>query len=202
MRSVSPDGRALHLGVDVSCNTKIGKFHVHEHPDRVLIELDAHGRGGNCKSSLDVRGFDVPLQSPLGVRWVDGACVGGCPVMPDRAPLRCALGGPPFDFGYLPSGWLTAKNPSAGTANAFQSPTGDATLELGRGGSIGAAALRTGGEEVNALGNAVPLDTISGGYAMTVDLAGAGTACGRWLLVGRGVTQSTFATTVQQLFPR
>lgn len=202
MRSVSPDGRVLHLGVDVSCNTKIGKFHVDEHPDRVLIELDAHGGGGSCKASLEVRGFDVPLQSPLGVRWVDGACVGGCPVTPDRAPLRCAIGGPPFDFGYLPSGWLTAKNASARTATAYQSPTGDATLELGRGGSIGAAALRTYGEEVNALGNAIPLDPISGGYAATVDLVGAGTACGRWLLMGRGIAKSTFTTIIQQLFPR
>jgi hypothetical protein len=202
VRSVSPNGRVLHLGVDVSCNTKIGKSHIHEYRDRVLIELDAHVLGGSCKSSLDIRGFDVPLQSPLGVRWVDGACVGGCPVMPDRAPLRCVLGAPPFDFGYLPSGWLTANNRSAGTAAAYQSASGDATLELGRGGSIGGAALRTGGEEVNALGNAVPLDTISGSYAVTVDLVGAGTACGRWLLVGRGVTQSTFTTIVQELFPR
>jgi hypothetical protein len=202
VRWVSPDGRILHLGVDVSCNTKIGKFHVDEHPDRVLIELDAHGHGGNCKSSLDVLGFDVPLKSPLGVRWVDGACAGGCPITPDRAPLRCTIGGPPFDFGYLPSGWLTAKNASAGTATAYQSPTGDATLELAPGGSIGGAALRTIGEEVNALGNAVLLDTISGGYAATVDLVGAGAACGRWLLVGRGVTHDTFTTIVQELFPR
>jgi hypothetical protein len=201
VRSVSPDGRVLHLGVDVSCNTNIGKFHVDEHPDRVLIELDAHVGGGNCKASLDVRGFDVPLQSPLGVRWVDGACVGGCPVTPDRAPLRCALGGPPFDFGYLPSGWLTAKNASPGTATAYQSATGDATLELRRDRSDG-IARPVAGQELNVLDSTVPLNTISGGYAVTVDLAAAGPTCGRWLVVGRGIAQGTFATIVQELFPR
>jgi hypothetical protein len=201
VRSVSPDGRVLHLGVDVSCNTKIGKSHVHEYRDRVLIELDAHVPGGSCKSSLDVRGFDVPLQSPLGLRWVDGACVGSCPVMPDRAPLRCSLVGPPFGFGYLPSGWLTANNASAGAAAAYQSASGDATLELQRDHSDG-TARPVAGQELNVLDNAIPLDTISGGYAVTVDLVGAGPACGRWLLAGRGVAQSTFATVVQQLFPR
>ncbi len=201
VRSVSADGRVLHLGVDVSCNTKVVGSHVHEYRDRVSIEVDTRHSGSDCASVLTVHDLDLRLRAPLGVRWVDGACVGGCPAAPDRASLHCDLAALPFDFGFLPPGWLTAKNATTGTLAAYQSPAGDATIELSHNRSDGTVRKGTS-EDVYVLGTTVPLDTVSGGYAVTRDLVGRGPACGHWLLVGRGVTQSTFTTIVQQLFPR
>jgi hypothetical protein len=195
VRSVSLDGRVLHLGVDVSCNATIRKSHVHEYQDRVLIEIDTHAPGGSCKASLTVRDLRVQLRAPLGARWVDGACVGGCTEVPDRAALRCTLDGPPFAVGYLPSGWRKA----LGTAIAYQSATGDATVEFSHGDSSHPA--RPGTEEVSVLGNQVTLDTISGGFAVAVEL-GAGPACGHWVLSSHGVPRDVFTTIAQQLFPR
>jgi hypothetical protein len=201
VRAVSADGRVLHLGVDVSCDRKVGRSHVHEYGDRVFVELDTSAPGGSCKSALTVRAVDVRLSSPLGARWVDGACSDGCPTRPDRAPLRCSISGAPFGFGYLPSGWLTARNPKEGSVAAYQSATGDATVELGHNSSDGVA--RQGrGEDAYVLGNTVPVETVSGGYAVSLELAGTGPACGHWRLVGLGIPQDTFLTVVQQLFPR
>jgi len=161
----------------------------------VLIEVDTNAPGGSCKSSLTVHDVRVHPRAPLGARWVDGACVGGCPLTPDRAALRCRLDGLPFGVGYLPSGWRAAK----GAPGAYQSATGDATVEFLHGDSSHPA--RPGDEEVFVLGNQVTLDTVSGGYAVAVDL-GAGPACGPWVFSSQGVPRDTFAAVVEQLFPR
>lgn len=173
-----------------------------EYDDRVFVELDMDApSGGSCSAVLTTQSLAVRLRSPLGVRWVDGACVNGCPWSPDRAPVRCVISGPPFGFGYLPSGWVTAHDPTAGSVAAYESATGNATLEVWHDSSGGAGVSRSG-EEAYALGNTVPVETIAGGYAVTLDLVGTGPACGRWRLVARGLPQDTFSTIVQQLFPR
>jgi len=201
VRSISADGLVLHLGVDVSCNAQVAGSHVSEHQDRVSIEIDTRNAGGSCSAVLTVHDLGVRLRAPLGVRWVEGACNGGCPTEPDRAPLRCTIATPPFRFGFLPSGWSTARSGTLDTSAAYQSPAGDATIELSHNRSDNATRKRTSGE-VFALGKMVPLDTFDGGYAVTLHLPGKGPACGQWLLIGRGVTQSTFTTIAQQLFPR
>jgi hypothetical protein len=101
----------------------------------------------------------------------------------------------------LPPGWLTAKSATAGNSAAYQSPAGDATIELWHNRSDNLVREGTS-EDVYVLGTTVSLDTVSGGYAVTRNLVGRGPACGHWLLIGRGVTQGTFTTIVQQLFPR
>ena len=80
--SVSADGRVVHIGVDVSCSAKVTGSHVHEHEDRVAIDVDTRGPAGTCQSSLVVREVQVQLRTPLGARWLDGACVNGCPNEP------------------------------------------------------------------------------------------------------------------------
>lgn len=141
--SISPDGRTLHLGVDVSCGAHITSTHVRESTSHVTIELAVDAPGGNCKASLDVRPHDVTLRTPLGDRVIEGACVPSCPAYPARVPVDCHGSVPPFAFGFLPSGWQRATTLPNGVVTGYQSPTGDATLELRKAVPDGTFAVRT-----------------------------------------------------------
>jgi hypothetical protein len=199
VQSVSADGRVVHLAVDVSCGAKITSSYAREYHDRVSIVVDTSGGGGSCSAVLTLHDLAIRLRSPIGTRWVDGACVGGCLTDPNPAPLRCALT-PPFGFGFLPSGWQTATNTKAQTTAAYQSPNGQMTIELRQ--NAPDSKQQSTDRDLFVLGDSVPLETVQGGFAVTVDLTGKGTACGRWLLVGHGTDESTFTAVAEQLFPR
>jgi hypothetical protein len=201
VQSVSPDGLTLHLGVNVSCNAKLGSSRVREYDDHVFVSVGVRRTNGECSSVLVVHPLDVLLKHPLRNRWVDGACIGGCPTMPRRAPTVCGPSAVPFSFGYLPSGWSVVPTAPAGVPAAFQNSVGNATIELQHNPIDVTLHVRTD-VSVIALGNAAQIGRVDGESAVAFDVAGSGPGCGPWLLLGRGLSDEELIKIAGQLVPR